>query len=108
MLHSKIRALNLSACEVTDDGLAVIADKCKSLSKLDLNAENEPRTDITANGMAKLVLLVCNSMEASEPAKRVGNAQDQRLALTNFSLYGVFNSLFRATRLHIISALLAR
>ena len=46
-----MRSLNLSSCEITDGGLAVIADKCKSLSKLDLNAENEPRIDITSNGI---------------------------------------------------------
>ncbi|CAB4000465.1 AMN1 homolog [Paramuricea clavata] len=54
LLHPKMRSLNLSSCEITDGGLAVIADRCKSLSKLDLNAENEPRIDITSNGITAL------------------------------------------------------
>ena len=54
LLHPKIRSLNLSSCEITDVGLAVIASKCKSLSKLDLNAENEPRTNITPDGITAL------------------------------------------------------
>ncbi|XP_028397032.1 protein AMN1 homolog isoform X2 [Dendronephthya gigantea] len=51
LLHPRIRSLNLSSCDITDGGLAVIAEKCKSLSSLDLNAESEPRINITSNGI---------------------------------------------------------
>ncbi|XP_070543645.1 protein AMN1 homolog [Ptychodera flava] len=57
VIHDRVKVLDLSECDVTDDGLQAIT-LCKQLRKLDLNAAKENRTSITTRGV-QLVAQSC-------------------------------------------------
>ncbi|WAR09303.1 AMN1-like protein [Mya arenaria] len=51
VLHSKVRTLDLSDCDLSDRGLQAIC-QCTHLQKIDLNASKESRTNITSDDVA--------------------------------------------------------
>ncbi|XP_052811039.1 protein AMN1 homolog [Mya arenaria] len=53
VLHSKVRTLDLSDCDLSDRGLQAIC-QCTHLQKIDLNASKESRTNITSDGICQL------------------------------------------------------
>nr|XP_006817467.1 PREDICTED: uncharacterized protein LOC100370660 [Saccoglossus kowalevskii] len=55
VIHNKVRELDLSECDITDDGLRILA-LCKQLRKIDLNAAKEDRTTITSVGVQYLAM----------------------------------------------------
>jgi len=54
LLHDKVRTLDLSFCDVSDDSLQIISTKCPALRKIDLNSNKISRTDITSQGVVCL------------------------------------------------------
>ncbi|XP_078000622.1 protein AMN1 homolog [Glandiceps talaboti] len=50
VIHDKVRELDLSECDMTDDGLLVVS-LCKQLRKVDLNAAKQNRTSISTAGV---------------------------------------------------------
>lgn len=53
LLHPKTHSLNISSCDISDQGLQDVRT-CKALIKLDLNANRQPRNNITPEGIIKL------------------------------------------------------
>jgi len=55
ILYERVRCLDLSDCDITDNSLEIIAHKCSSLRKIDLNSlRKTPRTAITSSGIIML------------------------------------------------------
>ncbi|XP_052102960.1 protein AMN1 homolog [Mytilus californianus] len=53
-LHDKISVLDLSECTISDVGLGHIS-KCSNLRKIDINSAKESRTEISSEGIKKLL-----------------------------------------------------
>ncbi|KAH3726036.1 protein AMN1 homolog [Dreissena polymorpha] len=78
ILHSKVKVLDLSGCELSDRGLAAIRT-CTQLQKLDLNANkrSQPRTTITAEGISQ-VARCCPHLQTVY-LRRCSNVSDQAI-----------------------------